>query len=88
MGIDVQSLPGTGFNNDHRVYSNFFDDNSIIQQVCITQPKNLLIDVMRKHFSRDNIFTYRTDDYGFPKTRDLTGIEIDSEETTKILITQ
>jgi len=26
------------------------------------------------------------DSYGFPKTRDLTGIEVDSEETTQILI--
>ena len=47
MGMDLQNLPGTGFNGDHRVYSNFFDDNSIIQQVCTVQPKNLLIDVMR-----------------------------------------
>jgi len=86
MPIDSQATPGTGFNGDHRVYSNFYDDNAIIQQVCIVQPKNLLIDTLRKHFARDNIFTYRMDEYGFPKTRDLTGIEIDSEETTKILI--
>ena len=86
MGMDLQNLPGTGFNGDHRVYSNFFDDNSIIQQVCTVQPKNLLIDVMRKHFANDNIYTYRMDQYGYPLTRDLTGIEIDSEETTKILI--
>lgn len=86
MGLDTQNLPGTGFNGDHRVYSNFFEDNSIIQQVCVTQPKNLLIDVLRKYFANDSVFTYRMDEYGFPKTRDLTGIEIDSEETTKILI--
>ncbi len=86
MSIDNQATPGTAFNGDHRVYSNLFEDNSIIQQVCIMQPKNLLIDVLRKHFANDSIFTYRMDEYGFPKTRDLTGIEVDSEETTQILI--
>lgn len=87
MPEDIQNLPGTGINGDHRVYSNFFSDNYIIQQVCITQPKNLIIDVLRKHFGRDNIFTYRADEYGFPLTRDMTGIDIDSELTTKIMIT-
>nr|BDD46261.1 hypothetical protein 93 [bacterium] len=86
MGQDLQNLPGTAFNGDHRVYSNFFGDNDIIQQVCITQPKNLLIDVLRKYFSNDSIFTFRMDEFGYPLTRDLTGIEIDSEETTQILI--
>lgn len=87
MPEDLQNLPGTGINGDHRVYSNFFSDNYIIQQVCMTQPKNLLIDVLRKHFSRDNIFTYRSDEYGFPLTTDLTELDIDSELTTKIMIT-
>lgn len=86
MGIDVQNLPGTGFNADHRVYSNFFADNYIIQNVAIVQPKNLLIDVLRKHFARDNIYTYRADEYGYPATPDLTGLTIDHPSTTKILI--
>lgn len=86
MPEDLQNLPSS-INGDHRVYSNFFSDNYIIQQVCITQPKNLIIDVLRNHFSRDNIYTYRSDEYGFPLTRDLTGTEIDSELTTKIMIT-
>jgi hypothetical protein len=83
---DIQNLPGTGANADHRVYSNFFSDNDIIQNVAIVQPKNLLIDVLRKHFSRDNIYTYRLDPYGYPLTVNLTDLEVDSEETTKILI--
>jgi hypothetical protein len=86
MGIDIQNLPGTGFNGDHRVYSNFFADNHIIQNVAIVQPKNLLIDILRKHFSLDNIYTYRCDDFGFPATPDLTGKTIDDPSTTKILI--
>ena len=83
---DIQNLPGTGANADHRVYSNFFSDNDIIQNVAIVQPKNLLIDVLRKYFRRDHVYTYRTDEYGYPLTVDLTGSEVDSEDTTKILI--
>jgi hypothetical protein len=86
MPLDIQNLPGTGINADHRAYSNFFSDNSIIQQVCVVHPKNLIIDVLRKHFSRDNIYTYRADEFGFPLTPDLTGGDINSLETTKILI--
>lgn len=86
MSETTQNLPGTGINGDHRVYSNFFSDNHIIQQVCITQPKNLIIDVLRMHFSRDSVFTYRADEYGYPLTVDMTGLDIDSVETTKILI--
>ena len=83
--ISDQQLPG-GINADHRVYSNYFSDNNIIQQVALVQPKNLLIDSLRKVFRTDSIFTYRDDEYGFPLTPDLTGGDIDSEETTKILI--
>lgn len=80
-----QQLPG-GTNADHRVYSSYFSDNNIIQQVALVQPKNLLIDSIRKVFRTDSIFTYRDDEYGFPLTPDLTNGDIDSENTTKILI--
>tara|TARA_R110002020_G_scaffold50716_9_gene143334 strand:+ start:27165 stop:27977 length:813 start_codon:yes stop_codon:yes gene_type:complete len=83
---DIQNLPGTGANGEHRVYSNFYSDNNIIQQSAIVQPKNLLIDSLRHLFSTDNIYTYRTDEYGYPLTPDMTGKDIDSNETTKILI--
>jgi len=86
MPIDSQQLSGTGFNAEHRVYSNFFADNYIIQNVSIVQPKNLLIDVLRMHFSRDNVYTYRADEYGFPLTPDITDLNVDSVLTTKILI--
>lgn len=86
MPLDIQNLPGTGSSNSHRVYSNFFSDNHIIQNVSIVQPKNLLIDILRKHFSKDNVFTYRQDEFGYPLTVDLTGLDGDTEESTKILI--
>jgi hypothetical protein len=84
--IDIQNLPGTGIRGEHRVYSDFFSDNNIIQQTAIVAPKSLIIDGLRGVFSKDNIFTYRTDEFGYPLTIDLTGKEIDSEDTTKILI--
>ena len=73
---DLQNLPGTGINGEHRVYSNFYSDNNIIQQVAIVQPKNLLIDAIRSVFRNDNIYTFRTDEYGYPLTPDLTGKDI------------
>lgn len=85
MAIDIQGLP-SAINTDHRVYSNFFADNHIIQNVSIVQPKALLIDVLRKHFRNDLIYTYRDDEYGYPATPDLTGLTVDDPSTTKILI--
>ncbi len=84
--IDEQNLSGSGLNGDHVVYSSFFDDNYVVQQTAIVHPKTLLIDSLRKVFRSDSIFTYRDDEYGYPLTPDHTGVDIDSEETTKILI--
>lgn len=86
MSIKEQALPGTGSNGDHRVFSDFFSENNIIQQVAIVHPKNLLIQSLRDLFRKDSIYTYRSDEYGFPLTIDLTGKDLSSEETTKILI--
>lgn len=84
--MDIQNLPGTGINASHRVYSNYFADNYIIQNTCLVQPKNLLIDVLRRRFLQDSRYTYRMDKYGFPLTPDLTGKSIEDTDTTKILV--
>lgn len=86
MPLIEQALPGTGSNADHRVFSDFFANNHIIQNVAIVQPKNLLIQSLRDLFRKDSVFTYRDDEYGFPLTPDLTGKDIDTIESTKILI--
>ena len=78
--------PNMGTNSDHVVYSNFFEDNYVIQNSAINHPKNLLIDTLRHYFSFDNTYTYRSDDYGFPLIRDLSGTEPDTELSTEILI--
>lgn len=84
--IDEQNLPGAALNGDHIVYSNFFADQNIVQQTAIVHPKTLLIDALRSIFRSDNVFTYRDDEYGYPLTPDQTGIDPDSDLTTKILI--
>ena len=84
--IDEQNLSGSGLNGDHIVYSSFFADNHIVQQTAIVHPKTLIIDGLRKVFRNDSIFTYRDDEYGYPLTPDQTGVDTDSDETTKILI--
>ena len=84
--IDEQNLPGTGQNGDHVVYSSFFLDNYIVQQTAIVHPKSLIIDGLRRVFRNDSVFTYRDDEYGYPLTPDQTGVDVDSEDTSKILI--
>ena len=84
--IDQQNLPGAALNGDHIVYSSFFSDHNAVQQSAIVHPKSLLIDSLRKIFRSDSVFTYRDDEYGYPLTPDQTGIDPDSDLTTKILI--
>lgn len=85
MALTEQALPA-GTNGDHRVFSDFFANNHIVQNVAIVQPKNLLIQSLRDLFRRDSIFTYRDDEFGFPLTPDMTGKSIDTIDSTKILI--
>ena len=84
--INEQNLPSSGYNGDHIVFSSFFEDNHVVQQTAIVHPKTLLIDGLRKVFRQDSIFTYRDDDFGYPITPDQTGVDVDSDATTKILI--
>ena len=86
MPLIEQGLGATASNGEHRVFSSFFSDNHIIQQVAIVQPKNLVIQGLRNIFANDSVYTYRSDIYGFPLTPDLTGSDVDATTTTKISI--
>jgi len=79
-------LPGTSINGEHFVFSDYFAENNFIQNVAIIQPKNLLIQTIRDSFRNDSVYTYRQNEYGFPLTKDLTGVSLDDESYTKIVI--
>jgi len=86
MGTDDLNIPGLAANSDHVVYSSFYGSNNITQNSLMVQPKQLIIDLLRREFATDSEYTYRSDEYGFPLVKDLSGIDLDSENTTKILI--
>ena len=56
------------------VYSSFYSRNDIIKHTAITGGKTLLIDALRELFRGDSIYTYRSDEYGFPLVPDFTGL--------------
>lgn len=86
MAITHQEFGGGGFNSDHKVSSNFYENNHIVQQSLIKHPKELVIDGLRHVFSTDSVFTYRQDEYGFPLTPDATGEDFETDFSTRILI--
>lgn len=86
MGTDDLNISGLAANSDHVVYSSFYGDNGIVQNSLMVHPKNIVIDLLRREFSTDSEYTYRSDEYGFPLVRDLSGVDINSDLTTKILI--
>lgn len=86
MPINEQFLPGLGFNKDNYFYSNYFNEFNIVQQTAVTHPKTLLINCLKNYFQFDNLYTYKSDEYGFPLVKDITGEDPDIGESTKILI--
>lgn len=74
----------------HRVISDVFGLEGIIQQVGILHSKNLLIDVLRDVFRKDREFKFVSDIFGFPKTPSHLGLDpaagLDDDETTRIFI--
>ena len=86
MPINDLNTSGLASNSDHVVYSSFYGDNHIVQNSLMVYPKQLVIDLLRREFSTDSEYTYRSDEYGFPLVRDLTDVDLDSDLTTRILI--
>ena len=74
----------------HRVVSDVFNLENVVQQTGIVQSKNLLIDTLRDVFRDDREYKYVDDDFGFPKTPSHLGLDpdagLDDEETTRIFI--
>lgn len=72
----------------HRVYSDLFNLSNFVQQTCVAQGKNLIIDALREYFRQDLIYAYRTNAFGFPLTPNVTDLppDIQEERTTRIHI--
>ena len=74
----------------HRVVSDIFNLENVVQQTGIVQSKNLLIDTLRDIFRDDREYKYVDDVFGFPKTPSHLGLDLDAgldeEETTRVFI--
>lgn len=74
----------------HRVVSDIFNLENVVQSVGIVHAKSILIDTLREIFRNDREFAYRTDIFGFPRTPTHLGLDpaagLDDEETTRIFI--
>lgn len=76
--------------SSHRVYSDIFGLENVVQHTCVTQTKSILIDLLREVFRRDRWYAYRDDVFGFPLTPSHLGLDpeagIEDDETTRIFI--
>jgi hypothetical protein len=74
----------------HKVLSDIFNLENIVQTTGIMHSKNILIDCLRDIFRRDREYKYVEDVFGFPKTPGLLGFDpsvgLDDDESTRIFI--
>ena len=64
--------------------------HNYIQNTSIVHPKEIIIEVLRDFFSEDSYYHYVKDEWGFPKTPDLTGVDLEAgfndDITTRLFI--
>lgn len=74
----------------HRVITDIFNLENVVQQSGMVLGKNILIDTLRDIFVRDREYKYVSDVFGFPKTPTHLGLDsdagLDDNETTRIFI--
>jgi len=74
----------------HRVISDIFHLENIVQQSGMVHCKNILLDTLRDIFRQDREYKYVSDIFGFPKTKNLLNTDpeagLDDNETTRIYI--
>ena len=80
------TTPGTG--NFER--TDLYQIYNVVQNTLMAYPKELVIGILREEFSKDSYYHYVSDEWGFPKTPDLTDTPIDAgyqdDITTRIFI--
>lgn len=61
-----------------------------IQNTLLVHPKAQIIEALREFFSQDSYFHFVRDEWGFPKTPDLTDVELEAglndDVTTRVFI--
>lgn len=74
----------------HRVNSDIFNNEHIIQTIGVVAGKNILIDTLREVFRNDREFKYVDDVFGFPKIPNYRGLDpavgIEDQEASRIFI--
>lgn len=64
--------------------------HNVSQNTLVTQPKEIIIESLREFFSDDSYYHYVRDEWGFPKTPDLTNFPIEAgyndDTTTRLFI--
>lgn len=74
----------------HRVITDIFNLENVVQQTGIVHGKNILIDTLRDIFAQCREYKYVSDVFGFPKTPTHLDLDpsagLDDEETTRIFI--
>lgn len=74
----------------HRVITDIFNLENVVQHTCMMQGKNIIIDTLRDIFRADREYKYVDDVFGYPKTPSHLGLDpeagLDGEETTRIYI--
>jgi hypothetical protein len=74
----------------HRVNTDLFSANNIVQTVGVVAGKSLLVDTLRDVFREDSEFKYVEDVFGYPKIRPQIDLDpeagLEDDETTRIFI--
>jgi len=74
----------------HRVVSDIFSLENVVQQTGVVHGKNILIDMLRDIFAQDRQYKYVQDVFGFPKTPSHLGLDpeagLDDTSTTRVFI--
>lgn len=64
--------------------------HNIVQNSMVTHPKEVFIESLREFFSDDAYYHYVRDEWGFPKTIDLTNVDLEAgyndDITTRLFI--
>lgn len=72
--------------------SDLFEIHNVIQNTLLSNPKDIIIALLRNFYSEDSIYHYVSDEWGFPKVVDHTDLAQDAgiadDLTTRVYIAE